>query len=270
MSHGLTLHPLALGELTNDAGLALAGEGMASVHDPQPMKTLCVQNMAAYVIVHPKVGPILYDAGIATDYETLWPEEVRGLVSPTTYAREHQLAVALRAIGFEVADIKAVILSHLHLDHASGIEVFRGTDVPIYVHEIELKNAFYAVATKEDFGPYLPHYLDARFNWKAISVDTIELFAGITLHRTAGHAEGLLMLQLELAHAGNVILTSDQFPLAQNYEEPRPQGWIMRDHAAWWRSLKYTENLVSRFDARLVYGHDVANFAALAAEGPLD
>jgi len=40
------------------------------------------------------------------------------------------------------------------LDHAGGLEYFRGTDVPVYVHEIELKNAFYSVASKVDIGMY--------------------------------------------------------------------------------------------------------------------
>lgn len=49
-------------------------------------------------------------------------------------------------------DIKAVVLGHLHTDHAGGLEYFFGTNVPIYVHEKELKNAFYSVATGSDYG----------------------------------------------------------------------------------------------------------------------
>lgn len=38
------------------------------------------------------------------------------------------------------------------IDHAGGLENFKGTDVPIYVHEKELKHAYYSVATKSDIG----------------------------------------------------------------------------------------------------------------------
>jgi glyoxylase-like metal-dependent hydrolase (beta-lactamase superfamily II) len=54
--------------------------------------------------------------------------------------------------GNDIKDIKAVIMGHMHLDHAGGLEHFRGTDVPIYIHELELKHAFFAVASKSDFG----------------------------------------------------------------------------------------------------------------------
>jgi N-acyl homoserine lactone hydrolase len=31
------------------------------------------------------------------------------------------------------------VLSHVHVDHAGGLEFFRGTDVPIYVQGDELE-----------------------------------------------------------------------------------------------------------------------------------
>lgn len=43
-------------------------------------------------------------------------------------------------------------MGHLHLDHGGGLEYFYGTDVPIYVHELEIKHAFYSVATGSDLG----------------------------------------------------------------------------------------------------------------------
>lgn len=50
-------------------------------------------------------------------------------------------------------------MGHLHLDHAGGLSYFKGTDVPIYVHELELKHAFYSVLTKTDLGVYMYVFL---------------------------------------------------------------------------------------------------------------
>jgi glyoxylase-like metal-dependent hydrolase (beta-lactamase superfamily II) len=49
----------------------------------------------------------------------------------------NRLPAAIAATGNDIKDVKAVIMGHLHLDHAGGLENFKGTDVPIYVHEIE-------------------------------------------------------------------------------------------------------------------------------------
>lgn len=65
---------------------------------------------------------------------------------------QHDLDKAIAKTGHSIKDVKAVIIGHLHLDHAGGLEYFFGTDVPIYVHELELKHAFYTVATGFDLG----------------------------------------------------------------------------------------------------------------------
>jgi glyoxylase-like metal-dependent hydrolase (beta-lactamase superfamily II) len=55
------------------------------------------------------------------------------------------------------------ILGHMHLDHAGGLDQFRGRkDIEIWVHDKELRSAFWSVATGADVGVYLPHYLDVR------------------------------------------------------------------------------------------------------------
>lgn len=58
-------------------------------------------------------------------------------------------------------------MGHPQLDHAGSLEHFVGTKVPIYVHVLGLKHAFYFVATKSVFGVYLPHYLSSDLNWQA-------------------------------------------------------------------------------------------------------
>jgi glyoxylase-like metal-dependent hydrolase (beta-lactamase superfamily II) len=78
-----------------------------------------------------------------------------------------ELEKAIEKTGHSIKGVKAVIMGHLHLDHAGGLVHFKETDVPVYVHELELRNAFYTVLTKIDLGvlyvsfsenPTLPWY----------------------------------------------------------------------------------------------------------------
>jgi glyoxylase-like metal-dependent hydrolase (beta-lactamase superfamily II) len=84
------------------------------------------------------------------------------------------------------------VISHLHLDHAGGLEFFRDRDVPIYVHADELKNAFYGVATGQDLGAYLPHYMDFSFNWQPLYGDHIGCLTACTFTDSRGHTPALL------------------------------------------------------------------------------
>lgn len=86
------------------------------------------------------------------------------------YSPDLELEAQIKKTGHDIKDISAVVMGHLHLDHAGGLEHYVGTKVSIYVHELGLKHAFFyysrAVATKSDFGVYLPHYLSSDLNWQ--------------------------------------------------------------------------------------------------------
>lgn len=53
----------------------------------------------------------------------------------------------------------------MHLDHAGGLDQFlHRKDIEIWVHDKELRSAFWSVATGADVGVYLHHYMDVGFN----------------------------------------------------------------------------------------------------------
>lgn len=112
--------------------------------------------MISVLIEHPTEGLILYETGAGKDYPEVWGAPLNDIFARVNYVADQELGTAVAKTGHNMKDIKAVIIGHLHLDHAGGLEDFAGTDVPIYVHELELKHAFYAVATKSDLGFVLP------------------------------------------------------------------------------------------------------------------
>lgn len=73
----------------------------------------------------------------------------------TAYDVCHRLPEAIKATGNDITNVRAVIIGHLHMDHAGGLEHFFDTNVPIYVHEEEFKYACWAVATGHEGGLYL-------------------------------------------------------------------------------------------------------------------
>lgn len=87
------------------------------------------------------------------------PGALAGTLPPSLLSNDNTKNYTVATAGNGIKDVKGVIMGHLHFDHASGPENFRNTNVPKYTHEIELKHAFYNVATKFDYGAFLPHYL---------------------------------------------------------------------------------------------------------------
>ena len=176
----------------------------------------------------------------------------------TEYSEAQTLPAAIKATGNDIKDVKAVIIGHLHLDHAGGLEHFMNTDVPIYVHEEEFKHACWAVGTGADLGVYLPGYmsLDGSLKWSTFFDPHLDLYRGITIHHSPGHTPGLCVMQVGLEESGTWIWTTDQFHIKENYEDGTPHGWLARDHNAWIRSLAMIRRLQRLYGAKLVFGHD--------------
>jgi len=62
---------------------------------------------------------------------------------------------------FYILTLGISILGHMHLDHAGGLDQFLDRkDIEIWVHDKELRSAFWSVATGADVGVYLQHYMN--------------------------------------------------------------------------------------------------------------
>lgn len=112
------------------------------------------------LVEHPHEGLILWETGCGKDYPEVWGPVVSDIFSRVRYEPQHELRAAVEATGNKIEDIKKIIIGHLHLDHAGGLDEFLDRkDVEIWVHDRELRAAFWSVATGADVGVYLEHYL---------------------------------------------------------------------------------------------------------------
>ncbi|KAH7008947.1 beta-lactamase-like protein [Ilyonectria destructans] len=212
--------------------------------------------MISVLIDHPDDGLILFETGAGKDYPEIWGPQLVDLFARENYTEDMELDVAIKKTGNDIKDIKAVIIGHLHLDHAGGLEHFRGTGVPIYAHELELKHAFYSVATKTDLGLYLPSYLQFDLNWKPFHGTSLGFAQGLFIHHCPGHTPGLCIIQINLKQSGTWIFTSDQYIVQENYDSLGTQGWLTRDHSSWSQSNQMVHFLEKATKGKLIFGHD--------------
>ena len=200
------------------------------------------------MIAHPSAGLILFDAGSSKAEKHL----------QKNYEPSQELEAAIASTGNSITDVRIVIISHLHSDHAGGLDNFRNNaEVEIYVHETELKHAFHSAATSNDLvDVYNPAYHTFDLNWRTFAGDKFELAEGVTLHHAPGHTPGLSIMQVNLENSGSWIFTSDQYHISENFDRSRPQGYLLRDDDAWRKSDQMIHGLQKRTGSRLVFGHD--------------
>ncbi|KAL4897838.1 hypothetical protein BDV59DRAFT_198103 [Aspergillus ambiguus] len=149
------MHILNLGTLNVDEGWLLNGANGGSSSNPNPPNKRRDLMIIAGLVEHPEMGLILFETGCTENIQTHWSQNAADLFPRTCYEEQHHLPEAVRRAGYNIKDIKVVVIGHLHLDHAGGLEHFRDTGVPIFVHEEEFKHACWAAATQSDGGLYL-------------------------------------------------------------------------------------------------------------------
>ncbi len=259
----MKLYILDFGTLSAELGWFFEAGNVATLSQKSPTHEWRTLKMIGVLIHHPKDGLILYEVGPAPNWKEIWPKMVQEVFPIIEYSDSNRLDVILSRIGYSIKDISAIIIGHAHLDHAGGLEYFRNTNIPIYIHEEELKYMFYAVATKEDYGAYLPHYVDPSFNWKAIHEPEIELFDNIILYHVPGHTPGTMAMRVDLKKDGTFLFTTDLAFFKENFEEERPQGWLLRDMKAWRKSIKKMKAIAKKYNAKVIPGHDAEVFKAL-------
>lgn len=201
---------LNLGTLEADMGWMVRGANGSTKSNPNGPPKNDRRELACYALLidHPTEGLLLWETGCGRGFANTWGP-VADIFAPCRSEEKYELDTAIKAAGYDIKDVKKVLMGHLHLDHAGGLGYFKGTNTEIWTHKLELESAFYSCATKADAAVYMPHYLDLSLNWKTFDERTVDFAPGLTLHHLPGHTAGLCGLQVNLQDSGTYFFLSD-------------------------------------------------------------
>jgi len=247
----------------------LAGATLASCDNPnRPAEWIEFPIYAVYVD-HPD-GKIVFDTGCnpnAMGPNGRWPEPTQNAF-PFIGGEECYLPHRLEQLNVGPDDIRYVVVSHLHLDHAGCLEYFRKSQ--IIVHDDELSGALKLYAMHQRLGAYIWEDIDAwirnELHWWPVQRDEgdLPLVDGVTiLNFGSGHAFGMLGLHVQLPETGGVILASDAIYCSQNYGPPVKPSGILYDSLGYLRTVERIRRLAGATKSQVWFGHDAEQFATL-------
>lgn len=249
----MKLYVMANGTAPDMPRESLVGSGL-----PINPKDVVPIPIMTFLIEHPD-GLVLYDTG--------WSKPER---SPRTWAisDDEMILSRLGKIGIRPKDIRYVICSHLHIDHAGGLENF--TDSEIIVSDVELTSVAKLHFLNQLTHPYIKADVDAwmrsGLQWRLVEnkEDIVDFLDGIhLLSFGSGHSFGMLGLLLELPKTGNVILTSDAIYCRENLGPPRRLPGVIRDPEGYQKTVDRILQIAEEYSAELWFGHDMAQFNEL-------
>lgn len=264
----MRLYVFDLGSLTSDRNLMVSMSHIAKIDDPECRNSLMEFPVPGFLI-ETEVGYILYDTGCHPDCmgkDGRWPEAFQKQVY---YCgdKSNWIVTKLKQLGIEPEEIKTIVLSHMHNDHAGCIEYF--PNARFIVHRDEFDACIRCYATHRYMDSYIWKDTDAwirqEHDWKFLEngEGDHELCPGVTvLNLGAGHARGVLGLMVELEKTGAVIITSDAVYCSDNYDHEQAPG-VIYDTLGWQRSLRRIKYIAKKKKAQVWFGHDRRQFDQL-------
>ncbi len=212
------------------------------------------------IIDHPR-GLVVFDTGISDDFadggcEAFWGA---ALCQPLSlkWSRDDVIDRKLEKLGYAIDQVRYVIYSHFHWDHAGNIETFpKATHV---VQKVELQHAWWPeklfrfVFAMKDFDE------TRDFDFMELTGD-FDLFGDgcVRLISTPGHTPGHQSLLVNLPRTGPVILAGDA-AFSRADLEGNPPGYT-QNLARTMRSIERMKQIRDAEGAEIWVGHDMEQY----------
>jgi len=206
-----------------------------------------------YVITHPQ-GNVLLDTGA---HPTLRSDPRSRLgdmadVFEALLDEDHTVPGCLATIGMTPADISVVVQSHLHFDHAGGLEHLR--HAPVYIQQAELDYAFDRTHGQAEI--YLVDDFSADVDWRPVT-DTHDIFGdgACVLYSTPGHTAGHQSMLVQTKAQPTFLLCDAAYLIAPMRGRRLPG--VLWDGDAMLASWDRIEAIETETGARLVATHEL-------------
>jgi glyoxylase-like metal-dependent hydrolase (beta-lactamase superfamily II) len=177
---------------------------------------------------------------------------------------------ALARVGLKPEDITDVIISHMHWDHADGVDLFPKARIWIQKDELEYY-AGEAWQKKDAHGGIDPEdvltlvKLNTEGRVGLVNGDAQQILPGITCYTGGKHTHQSQYVGVQTT-AGTVVLASDNMYLYENLEKHVPIGTTL-DAASNLRAQDRMKQIASR-PGLIIPGHDPAVFSKFPNPAP--
>jgi glyoxylase-like metal-dependent hydrolase (beta-lactamase superfamily II) len=255
----MKIYFLDLGHLETDMNYAVAGTVRASVDNKAASCVWGRIPIYAVYIDHPK-GKILFDTGCRKDAMSGGWSAASVKFCPYLFTPEQTIEHQLKLCGVTPEEIDYLIMSHMHLDHAGNIGLFKNAKV--IVQKSEMESALLFTHTVQAIGTYMKDEVDVDANFMLVEGD-YTLFEDLRFVSLPGHSEGLMGLRLELKNSGTFLFTSDACYSAGSYGPPAMYPAKIADSKGFVASVEKLRKIANETNATVIFGHDDSQFAGL-------
>jgi glyoxylase-like metal-dependent hydrolase (beta-lactamase superfamily II) len=223
----------------------------------------------AFLVEHPAAGPILIDTGLHPSC-AVDPKQNLGRIGAMAFSgiemeTSQAVPARLRALGIDPKTVKLVVMTHLHVDHASAMSEFPAATFVFAKQEWEA-----ATEPRGELRGYRRQQFDHAFDYRTLDFEGADTDSFASFGRsfdllgdgsirvvfTPGHTRGHISVVLQL-RGGELLMAGD----AAFTRETLRTGhlpYALEDAHRFKRSLKEIQQYMELTpDAPVIVGHDI-------------
>jgi N-acyl homoserine lactone hydrolase len=220
----------------------------------------------SYVVRHPRAGTFLIDTGLHADaHRSLRGDYGRVLATLFRNLRPagQPFDAQLRERGVDPASVERVVMTHLHVDHTSGIRLL--PKARFICNRAEWEAATQRGAAR---GGYAAHHLPDSSRMRLLDLATgepygpfdhsLDLFGdgSVRLLSTPGHTKGHVSVLIERGAEGPLLVVGDAAYTVRNIDEQILPAFTAGDRAYRESLARLREYALEHPEATLVPTHD--------------
>jgi N-acyl homoserine lactone hydrolase len=267
----VVLHPLLTGRMIGPEAWFLRSEGrlgaLRAYGIGVPKKDWLDVPVPAFLIEHPGAGPVLVDTGFHPSV-AVNPSQNLGRIAPFIFKDlkmdpSQAVPAQLREKGIPPGEVRVVVMTHLHMDHASAIAEFPQATFVVSRPEWE------AATTQGQRRGYVKRQFDHGFDYRLLDFDagdassfsgfgrSFDLFGDGSIRAvfTPGHTLGHMSVVVRTMGL-EVLIAGDAIYLRETLESGHLPHRTEDEHL-FRRSLREIQQYRKETpDALIIPGHD--------------
>jgi len=272
------LHPLLCARMVSPPAMYHREEGrlaaLKALGIGVPKEEWLELPIISFLLEHPSAGRVLVDTGfhpsVAVDSGQAMGRFGGLLFKDVRMEAEDAVPGQLRRRGIDPTEIRTVVMTHLHSDHASGVSEFPGATFVLSKQEWD------AASNGRETDGYLKRQYDHAFDYRTLDFEepdadsfatfgrSFDLFGdgSVRMAFTPGHTHGHCSVIVRLKDREALIVGDAAYTMRTIEATHLP--WKMADEHRFRRSLSEIQGYIEQTpDAVVIPGHDMAAWRRL-------
>lgn len=260
---GMSIARLSTGVTHRSAAFAYRGGSFSDARD---------FSMAAILVRHPR-GDVLIDTGFGSDVDDDFARMPWFFRASTRYTRGEAARDALARAGYDLARLRAILLTHAHWDHASGLSDFPG--IPVWVTRAERdfvdEGGFLTAVARSAHATYEPYDFEGGPYLGFPASHDVYGDGAIVVVPAPGHTPGSVIVFVALPTGERYAFVGDLVWQLEGITEREERPFVQRalgddDPAEVRAQILRMAALAARFsELRIVPAHDARAMDRIAA-----